>query len=200
MKVLTYTSYKEHCDLYIEIHGSIAVNSCQIGLFKKDKILLKDNKLFKYSYSRASSSGVFNLDDYIEFTLRLVVPENYAFTANNNFFIALGMPGKILKNININYSLVFSGLYKPQLVTTPPPKCLSLHCNQINKVKNELDGQPSSLLACMQVSDYEATFSPMHLVFLELDTHRHHLDFKILDENNNEVIPRTFYLQLLNKQ
>ena len=39
----------------------------------------------------------------------------------------------------------------------------------------------------------------MHLVFLELDTHRHHLDFKILDENNNKVIPRTFYLQLLNK-
>ena len=188
--------------------------------------------MFKYSYSKASSSGVFNLDDYIQFTLssgtysiddfnkkikaavlqqkqnwnalhiknlRLVVPENYAFTADNNFFIALGMPEKILKNINIKYSLVFSGSYKTQLVTTPPPKSLSLHCNQINKVKNELDGQPSSLLTCIQVSDYEATFSPMHLVFLELDTHRHHLDFKILDENNNKVIPRTFYLQLLNK-
>ena len=108
------------------------------------------------------------------------------------------MPERILKNINIKYSLVFSGSYKMQLVTTPPS--LSLHCNQINKVKNQLDGQPSSLLACMQVSDYEATFSPMHLVFSELGTHRHHLDFKILDENNNEFIPRTFYLQLLNKQ
>ena len=32
----------------------------------------------------------------------------------------------------------------------------------------------------------------MHLVFFELDTHRPHLDFKILDESNNEVIPRTF--------
>ena len=51
----------------------------------------------------------------------------------------------------------------------------------------------------MQFSDYEAAFFPKHLVFLELDTHRPHLDFKILDENNNEVIPRTFYLQLLNK-
>ena len=40
----------------------------------------------------------------------------------------------------------------------------------------------------------------MNLVFLELDTHRSHLDFKILDENNNEVIPRMFYFQLLNKQ
>ena len=63
-----------------------------------------------------------------------------------------------------------------------------------------LDGQPSSLIACMQVSDYKATFSPMYLVFLELETHRPHLDFKILDENNNEFIPRTFYLQLVNKQ
>ena len=41
----------------------------------------------------------------------------------------------------------------------------------------------------------------MHLLFLELeDPHRHHLDFKILDENNNEVIPREFCLQLLNKE
>ena len=232
MKVLTYASYKEHCKLYTEIHGSIAVNSCQIGLFKKDKILLEDNKLFKYSYSKASSSGVFNLDDYIQFTLssgtysiddfnkkikaavlqqkqnwnaphiknlKLVVPENYAFTADNNFLIVLGMPEKILKNINMKYSLVFSGSYKTQLVTTTPQKSLSLHCNQINKVKNELDGQPSSLSACVQVFDSEATFSPMYLVFLELETHCYHLDFKILDENNNEAIPRTFYLQLLNK-
>ena len=104
--------------------------------------------MFKYSYSKASSSGVFNLDDYIQFTLssgtysiddfnkkiraavlqqkqnwnaphiknlRLVVPENYAFTADNNFFIALGMPEKSLKKINIKYSLVFSGSYKTKL-------------------------------------------------------------------------------------
>ena len=69
MKVLTYISYKEHCELYAEIYGSIAINNCKIGLFKKDKILLEDNKLFKYSYSKATSSGVFNLDDYIQCTL-----------------------------------------------------------------------------------------------------------------------------------
>ena len=49
----------------------------------------------------------------------------------------------------------------------------------------------------MHVSNYKATFFQLHLVFLELDIHTHHLDFKILDENNNEVIRRTFYLQLL---
>ena len=65
MKVLTCTSYKEHWELYTEIHGSIAVNDCQIGLFKKDKILLKDIILMKYS----KSSGIFGRDDYIQFTL-----------------------------------------------------------------------------------------------------------------------------------
>ena len=153
MKVLTYTSYKEHCDLYTEIHGLMAINNCHIGLFKKGKILLEENKLFKYSYSKASSSGIFNLDDYIQFTLssgtysiddfnkkikaavlqqkqnwdpphiknlRLVVPENYAFAADNNFFIALGMVEKILKNIDIKYSLVFSGSYKHPLLQRLP--------------------------------------------------------------------------------
>ena len=66
---------------------------------------------------------------------------------------------------------------------------------------DELDEQPSSLLARMHVSNYKATFSPIHLVFLELDIDQPHLDFKILvDENNNEVIPRTLYLQILNKE
>ena len=39
MKVLTYTSYKEDCELYTEIHSSIAVNSSQIELAQKDIIL-----------------------------------------------------------------------------------------------------------------------------------------------------------------
>ena len=61
--------------------------------------------------------------------LRVVMPENYVFTADNNFFIVLGMPKKILKSVNMKCSLVFSGSYKMQLVTTPPPKSLSLYCN-----------------------------------------------------------------------
>ena len=132
--------------------------------------------------------------------LKLVIPEHYTFMASNIFFIALGIPDKHLEKTTLIKSTLPPGSYKTSLDTSPPPKSLSLHCKQINKVKNELDGQPSSLLASMHVSNYKATFSPMNLVFLELDTHRPHLDFKILDENNNEVIPRTFYLQLLNKQ
>ena len=75
---------------------------------------------------------------------------------------------------------------------------LSLYLKQISRVKNNLDA-PSSLLACMKVSDYKASFAPMHLVFLEIDKNHCYLDFKLFDENNNAVIPKTFYLQLLNK-
>ena len=52
----------------------------------------------------------------------------------------------------------------------------------------------------MHVSNYNATFSPVHLAFLELENiHQPHLGFEVLDENNSKVIPRTFYLQLLNE-
>ena len=75
MKVLTYTSYKEHCDLYTEIHGSI-VNSCQIMLAQKDIILLssisvifyktgartgvENNRFTKFSIS----TGTYSIDDF----------------------------------------------------------------------------------------------------------------------------------------
>ena len=52
----------------------------------------------------------------------------------------------------------------------------------------------------MHVSNYKVTFSLIQLAFLELDIDQPHLDFKIIDENNNEIIPKTFYLQLLKKE
>ena len=66
MKVLTYTSYKEHCDLYTEIHGSIAVNSCQIELAQKDIILLSVVSIVIYKAGKRT--GVEN-DKFIHFIL-----------------------------------------------------------------------------------------------------------------------------------
>ena len=229
MKVLTYTSYKEHCDLCTKIHGSIAVNSFQIGLTQKDIILLSEASIVIYKAGKHTgvendkfihfnlSAGTYSIDDFNTKTkefvlqqrqdweppqikdLKLVIPEDYTLMASNNIFIALGIPN-ILEETMLIRSTLPPGSYKTSLDTSPPPISLSLHCKQINKVKNKLDGQPSSLLARIHVSNYRATFSPIHLVFLELDIDQPHLDFKILDENKNEVIPRTFYLQLLNKQ
>ena len=48
MKVLTCTSYKEHCDLHTKIYGSIVVNSCQIGLTQRDIILLSEVSIVIY--------------------------------------------------------------------------------------------------------------------------------------------------------
>ena len=48
MKVLTYILYKEHCELYTEIHGSIAVNGCQIELAQKDIVLLSEVSIVIY--------------------------------------------------------------------------------------------------------------------------------------------------------
>ena len=55
MKVLTYTSYKEHCDLYTEIHGSITVNSCKIELAQKDIILLSKVSIVIYQTGKRTS-------------------------------------------------------------------------------------------------------------------------------------------------
>ena len=48
MKILTYTSYKEHYNLYTEVHDSIAVNSYQIRLAQKDIILLSKSSIITY--------------------------------------------------------------------------------------------------------------------------------------------------------
>ena len=119
MKVLTYTSYKEHCDLYTEIHGSIAVNSCQIELAQKDIILLSNVSIIVYKAGKRTSvknnkfmhfnlsAGTYSIDDFNEKVkvvilqkrqdweppqikdLKLVIPEHYTFMASNTIFIAL---------------------------------------------------------------------------------------------------------------
>ena len=58
MRVLTYMSYKEHCELYTEIHGSIAINSSQIELAQKYIILL--SKISIVIYKAGKHTGVEN--------------------------------------------------------------------------------------------------------------------------------------------
>ena len=120
--------------------------------------------------------------------------------ASNAIFIASGIQDKYLEKARLIRSTLTPGSYKASLDTSPPPKFLSLHCKQINRVKNELDGQRSGLLISRHVLNCSANLFPVHLVFLELEGIHQQIDFKILDENNNEIFPRTFYLQLLNKE
>ena len=230
MRVFTYTSYKEHYDLYTKIHGSIAISDCEDGVPQKDIILLSKASLIVCKAGKQTgmtntefikftlSNGLYLIDDFNAKTkiailqqrqdweppqikdLKLVVLKDYLFMADNAIFYALSIQYKYLEKTTLTRSALPPGSYKTSLDTSPLPKILLLYCRQINKVKNELDGQPSSLLTSMHVSKYNASFSPAHLVFLELEGTHQHLDFKILYANNNEVIPITFYLQLLNKQ
>ena len=89
--------------------------------------------------------------------------------AGNTIFHALGIQDNYLEKTTLVRSALPPGSYKTSLDTSPPQKILSLHWKQINLAKNELDGQPSSMLTSMHVSNYSTTFSPAHLVCLELE-------------------------------
>ena len=93
-----------------------------------------------------------------------------------------------LSRLICSTSYLYTLTYAKQTWIRHLPESLSLYYKQTNRTTSELDGQPSSLLPSIQVSDYKATFISMHLVFLELDAYHFHLDFKLLNENKNAVI------------
>ena len=127
----------------------------------------------------------------------------YTFAASNLLFEALGITNAI-KLSEINASL-FGGAYQTTL--TPTPKNVYFYCNQIDKIANEINGQPSKLSYSWDVSESEGnlTYSPKHavnsnhLIFLQLKKTCHRLEFALLDNQNREIIPKSFYLQLYNK-
>ena len=71
--------------------------------------------------------------------LRLVIPKDYTFMADNTIFIALGIQDKYLEKTMLIRSTLPPGSSKTSLDTSPPLISLSLNCKQINKIKNELD-------------------------------------------------------------
>ena len=74
MKVLTYTSYKKHCDLYTKINGSIAVNSYQIQLAQKDIIILSEVSIMIYNAGKRTSEENTN---FIHFNLSAGTIDNF---------------------------------------------------------------------------------------------------------------------------
>ena len=129
MKVLTYTSHKEHYDLYTEIHGSIVVNSCQIRLPQKDIILLSKAPITTYKVGKPTGvenrnliyssipAGTYSIDDFNtkikEFVLqqrqdweplqikdlKLVLPKHHTFWLTILFLSGLENPKNILKRL-----------------------------------------------------------------------------------------------------
>ena len=158
MKALTYTLYKEHCELYTEIHGSIAVNSCHIELAQKDIILLSNVSIIVYKVGKRTgvennkfihfnlSAGTYLIDNFnakIKVAilqkrqdweppqikdLRLIIPEHYTFMTYNTIFIALGILDNYLEKPTLIRSTLPPDSNKTSLDLSPPPKLLSLHC------------------------------------------------------------------------
>ena len=115
---------------------------------------------------------------------------------SDSFSIALGIPSNHFKKTTQTKSTLIPSTYKASLDFSPQPKSLSIHYNRVN---NKIDGIPSSLLTYMQLPDCKTGFIPMNLVFLELDILHCYLDSSLLDENNNAVISKIFFLKLFNK-
>ena len=127
--MLNYISYKEHSDLYTEIHGSIAVNSCQVGLAQKDSILLSKVSMILYKAGKRTgventkfisfnlSAGTYSIDDFnakIKVAilqqrqdweppqikdLKPVIPKDYTFTADNTILLRLAYKTNTLKRL-----------------------------------------------------------------------------------------------------
>ena len=219
MWLLTFTRYQKNNILYTPIEGVIAILKIATTLPKtrNDKIHLTDEVIILYkrkgNYSTDQFNQLFAKNNEIRTSqweppiienYQLKIPDSlYTFTTSNLLFQALGITNAI-KLSAINASL-FGGAYQTTL--TPTQQNLYFYCNQIDEIANEINGQPSKLLYSWDVSESEGdlTYSPehavnsKHLIFLQLKKTCHHLEFALLDNNNNEIIPKSFYLQLYNK-
>ena len=71
---------------------------------------------------------------------KLFIPEHHTFMASCTFFNALSILDNYLEKTTRNKLILPPGPYKTSFDTLPPPKSLLLHCNEINKVKNEVHG------------------------------------------------------------
>ena len=128
---MAYTLYKEHCELYTEIHGSVAINSCQIELAQKVIILLSNVSIIVYKVGKRTgvennklihlslSAGTYSIDDFTTKIkeavlqkrqdweppqikdLKLVIPEDFTFMAENTISIALGIPDNYLEKTTL---------------------------------------------------------------------------------------------------
>ena len=215
MKRLTFTKYFNTNKLFYPLQGSIAVISFKaifqdpkiITLADEAMILVNSEKTEKnaqkfmiqpgsYTFSKLSQAisekiPQVKITDENELKTILSVEQGYTATISQNLLKKLGF--------NIKNSNELTGKYmaKPKVL----PKSVSLNCEEINGIYNEIDGQPSQQLCSIDVDNNTASCSPINPIFLPFLSNEpvYTLHFKLVDENGNELIPKTFYLMLYNK-
>ena len=105
---------------------------------------------------------------------KLIIPENHSLLSLKPFFDALEIKPQGLG--------ISNGEYQTSL--KPPPKKITLHCEEIDKFHNEIDSQPSTQLFSIDVKDDDEvhyTPSPIYLP-LSSSSPLHSLHFTLLDE------------------
>ena len=76
-----------------------------------------------------------------------------------------------------------------------------MYCDQIDDQYQEVDAQPSKLLCQTEINDGEAIFNTKHLIYLPLANGIHRwLKFRLVDENNKAIKPKSIRLTILNKE
>ena len=124
----------------------------------------------------------------------LSIEKGYTATISQNLLTSFGI------NLKNNKDITGKVITPPSTISLP--KKVSLHCEEINGTFNEIDGQPSQELCGIDVVNNTASCNPINPIFLPFLSNEpvHTLHFKLLDENGNEIIPKTFHLMLYNKQ
>lgn len=143
MGTLIYTWNKEHCGLYKEIHGTINVFSCQIELFTKDKP--------SPNHYQTKAVLQFCNKNKIGTSLKSRTWNLSAHSVSKISFHYTWCSWEVSKIFNIQSLFVFflahAKHHYPQIY----------YCEKINRLKNDVNGLPSRLLACMLGSDHKVT-------------------------------------------
>ena len=220
MRVLTFTNLPYENNLYRVIQGSIALHSMIVTLNKEHKKHFRLNEeaiiLFKATESSRSVSkniliqpAIYTITE-IETILKQNIP-HIQLNINNDTLI-MNIPKRVQLIIPKNLRKLFGFNLEPEeewvetkiigkLLSKNQPSSIYLYCDQIDDQYQEVDGQPSKLLCQTEINDGKAIFNPKHLIYLPLANGIHHwLEFRLVDENNKVIKPKSIRLTILNKE
>ena len=228
MKLLTYTSLNELYSNH-EIKGSIALYSIKIELTppKVDQLTLNEEGVIVYqqktdkelNYSESSKKiiipqGTYSVNE-LETLIKQHIPQ---FTLSLNkertleMFIGINTHMTFTKNMLklIGIKEILEGHWlslgphfgrKKIIKSVQTVNTIYLYCKQLLKSTHLIDGKyTNSLYITPLLANQTIIFhSPAKLVYLPVEYPTRYLDFKILDQNRENIPIKNITIQVLNK-
>ena len=193
MRRLEFTRFCHKNPLYTPLHGgSLAVHTCDIAFDDSGSIKLITKVMILYAISKRLvandsqlkiilSAGTYSINEFNQKMkdaikgekwvaaqikdYKLIIPEHHTFVASALLFEAMGVSANFLTNMK---SLLTTGKYQTTL--KPPPKKITLHCQEIDKFHNEIDSQPSTQLFSLDAANYAVHYTPSPPIYLPLSS------------------------------